>query len=62
MSRLAPLLIDEVIQYVEAIPGLFPPGTRLTASEISDGDMNFVFRAKLTVRSVLPPSTTMIWN
>lgn len=44
MQRLVPLSTDEVIQYVEKLPGLFPSDVRLTVSEIGDGNMNFVFR------------------
>lgn len=39
-----PLTSEEVIQCVEAIPGLFRSGMRLIADEIGDGNMDFVFR------------------
>ncbi len=44
MSDYTAMSIQEVIRYVEAIPGLFPRQAKRTGSEIGDGNMNFVFR------------------
>lgn len=44
MGHLAPMTLDEVITTVQAIRGLFAPRARLSAEEIGDGNMNFVFR------------------
>ncbi|KPV45049.1 S-methyl-5-thioribose kinase [Alicyclobacillus ferrooxydans] len=44
MHRLTPLSTDEVLEYVQAIPGLVPSEVRLSVREIGDGNMNYVFR------------------
>ena len=41
-----PLSPEDVVQAVQAIPGLFPRHVQLRAQEIGNGNMNFVFRVK----------------
>ncbi len=49
MGRLDPMTLDELITAVRAVRGLFAPEVRLSAEEIGDGNMNFVFRVRDTV-------------
>lgn len=37
---------EDAVEYVKTIPGLFPKQAKLTGTEISDGNMNFVFRVR----------------
>lgn len=41
-----PLSLEDVVQAVQSIPGLFPRRAQLSAQEIGNGNMNFVFRVQ----------------
>ncbi len=44
MKSETPLVAEDIIQYIRALPDLFPGKARLTIHEIGNGNMNFVFR------------------